>query len=49
MEIADSIVGALTVLPSHRRRQIAIPRVTDAAGRGPMVLNAAGSSSRPTV
>src|SRR4029077_8422409 len=40
MEIADAIVGALTVFTIGAVKS-AIPRVTDAAGRGPMVLNAA--------
>jgi hypothetical protein len=40
MEIADAIVGALTVYTIDTVKS-PIPRVTDAAGRGPMVLNAA--------
>jgi hypothetical protein len=40
MEIADAIVGALAVHAIDAVKS-PIPRVTDAAGRGPMVLNAA--------
>jgi hypothetical protein len=40
MEIADAIVGALTVYTIDAVKS-PIPRVTDAAGRGPLVLNAA--------
>jgi len=40
MEIADAIVGALAVHAVDSVKS-PIPRVTDAAGRGPMVLNAA--------
>jgi hypothetical protein len=40
MEIADAIIGALAVHAIDTVRS-PIPRVTDAAGRGPMVLNAA--------
>ncbi len=40
MEIADAIVGALTVYTIDAVKS-PVPRVSDAAGRGPMVLNAA--------
>jgi hypothetical protein len=40
MEIADAIVAALAVHAIDTVKS-AIPRVTDAAGRGPMILNAA--------